>query len=94
MVAEAGLESSLTQTLSTTLHCLFVGVKFTIIQMFDLGGECDTTYKWSMDSHLQFMSSSFCFHSVFQNICSTKLATAEEAAKNTTLIVNLMLTFI
>lgn len=52
MVAEAGLESSLTQTLSTTLHCLFVGVKFIIIQMFDLGGECDTTYKWSMDSHL------------------------------------------
>lgn len=44
MVAEVGLEYSLTHTLSTAFCCLFVGVTFITTQIFDLRGECGTTY--------------------------------------------------
>lgn len=76
-VAEAGQESSPTQTFSTSLCSLFVEIRFIITQIFDLRGQCGTTQDLGMGSDLQFMSSIFCFHSLFQNIYSSKLAIAQ-----------------
>ena len=42
-VAEAGQESSPTQTVSTSLCSLFVEIRFIITQIFDLRGQCGTT---------------------------------------------------